>query len=640
MRVCIAAIAAVAAIGMAAVEGRSQDLPKQESLQMSGDESQSSYAQPQPAIVRPDDGVPAGAPQGVRVIRDIRYRIAPSANGELELMLDLYIPEGEPEGGPGVAWPVVVWVHGGGWMEGTRNRFGLRWLLRRGYAMASVEYRFSHDAPHPAQIQDVKAAVRWLRAHAAEYGIDANRIGAAGSSAGGHLVALLGTSAGEAEFEDGDNLDQPSYVDAVIDLYGPTDLSVLKETGYTVPAAKAAFEGLIGGTVEEKEEVAKSTSAITHVRGAEPPFLIIHGELDPVVPVAMSRNLHARLKMFGCDSTLVVLPEGGHGEPAEVFWQDQALRDRIVDFLDRNVKHKGPGRRRPLAVDEWDDKPPRMPETTVRVQDIVYRVAPTKHGDVELRIDLYLPPDPRKPSAALPVVLWVHGGGWAQGSKFAVPLGFLTEHGYALASCEYRFTQEAKFPAQIEDVKAAVRWLRAHAMQYNLDGDRVAAAGGSSGGHLAALLGTSAGVAEFEGEGDNLDERSDVAAVLDFFGPADLTVLAETGYPSVHTRVFTELLLDGPIEQRMDAARRASANTYVTADDPPFLILHGLKDPFLPVQMSRRLHEALVAAGVESTLIEFPEGGHGDPRDLFFSGVEAKQRIVDFFDRHLKRPQP
>lgn len=254
-----------------------------------------------------------------------------------------------------------------------------------------------------------------------------------------------------------------------------------------------------------------------------------------------------------------------------------------------------------------------------------------------LLLDLYLP---AASATELPVIVWVHGGGWASGDKGnGGHAARLTERGYAVASINYRLSWEDRFPAQIEDCKAAIRWLRANAPRYNLDSDRVGVWGSSAGGHLAALLGTSSGVQELEGNLGNQDQSSRVQAVIDWYGPADLLKMqAESLQCSVvdHNSPLSPetLLLGCPMPLCPDRARRASPVTYATADDPPFLIMHGTNDCLVPPLQSRDLQEALNRVGVETTL-KFIEGaGHGGDE---FETAENQKLVNDFLDRHLSR---
>lgn len=253
-------------------------------------------------------------------------------------------------------------------------------------------------------------------------------------------------------------------------------------------------------------------------------------------------------------------------------------------------------------------------------------------GDRALLLDLYLPEQAQGP---LPVVVWIHGGAWRAGNKEGTPAVRLVPKGYAVASISYRLSQEAVWPAQIQDCKAALRWLRAHAQEYGLDPDRFAAWGASAGGHLAAMLGTAGDAREWE-VGENLGFSSRVQAVCDFFGPADFTTIGyypcaldHLGPDSPEAQLIGASLTDHP-----DKARAASPNTYITADDPPFLIMHGDMDWVVPWTQSQELYDQLRAAGVAATLVIVPGAGHG------FAGPEIDAQVDAFLDQHLKGITP
>ena len=243
------------------------------------------------------------------------------------------------------------------------------------------------------------------------------------------------------------------------------------------------------------------------------------------------------------------------------------------------------------------------------------------NGHARNKLDLYLPSDLSKP---VPVILWVHGGGWSAGSKTRCPAIPLTTHGFAIASMNYRFSQHAPFPAQIHDCKSAVRWLRAHARQHGLDGDHIGAWGSSAGGHLVALLGVTGGHAELEGTQGNLDQSSRVQAVVDWFGPTDFLTVG-----SKPTR--TRLLGGDPLEIP-DLARLASPLYHVSKGDCPFLIMHGDKDNTVPISQSEVFAAALNKAGVETTFVTVSGGGHGGAK---FTDAEQLDRIEKFFTKHL-----
>ena len=274
---------------------------------------------------------------------------------------------------------------------------------------------------------------------------------------------------------------------------------------------------------------------------------------------------------------------------------------------------------------------PRPAEiTNAAVQrDLVY-----KHVDGRtLALDLYCP---QKISSPLPVVIWLHGGGWSKGRKEGQsPALGLVEDGYAVASVDYRLTGIAPFPAQIEDCKAAVRWLRANASKYNLDPNRIGVWGFSAGGHLAALLGTSGGVQELEGSGDNISYSSRVQAVCVVSGPGDLLQLYRDAEASTEmnpkVKPALEALFGGSPEQNKAKAMAASPISYVSKDDPPFLIIQGEDDPTVPVSITKSFFAALKAAGVNATLEIATGRGHG------VGGPKFQPRIKMFFDEHLKK---
>jgi acetyl esterase/lipase len=268
---------------------------------------------------------------------------------------------------------------------------------------------------------------------------------------------------------------------------------------------------------------------------------------------------------------------------------------------------------------------PSLPEGTKLLRDLAY----VPGGHERQKLDLYLP---AKAEGKLPVVVWVHGGGWEGGNKDRCPAVPFVPRGYAVASLNYRLSQHAPFPAQIEDCKSAIRWLRAHAAEYHLDPDRFGVWGASAGGHLVALLGTSGGTKELDGQNGNLDQPSRVQAVVDWFGPTDLVKIL-SGRPGNAEGPVTRLL-GGPIADKKDLAIRANPIPYVAKNTPPFLIMHGDKDPTVPYNQSELLAEALQKAGVEVTLVKLEGAGHGGPA---FNTPDVRKQIEAFMDKQLKK---
>jgi acetyl esterase/lipase len=245
------------------------------------------------------------------------------------LALDLHIPNGH---GP---HPVVVWVHGGGWQGGRRGMGHAVDFAQYGYAVAAVQYRFSGEARFPAQVHDVKGAVRWLRAHAATYRLDADRVAGWGASAGGFLISLVALTSEKAEWEGdvGGNLEQSSRLQCVVDYFGVSDLLALASpSGDTVVDQLAT--NLLGYGVRQQPESARQASPVAHATSTAPPFLLLHGDEDPLVPQAQSESLHIALNSAGAESSLIILPGAVHEDAA--FWTDQTLR-QVREFLEHTL---------------------------------------------------------------------------------------------------------------------------------------------------------------------------------------------------------------------------------------------------------------------------------------------------------------
>jgi acetyl esterase/lipase len=244
------------------------------------------------------------------------------------------------------------------------------------------------------------------------------------------------------------------------------------------------------------------------------------------------------------------------------------------------------------------------------LKDLAYVEA----GHERQKLDLYLPPT----GSRWPLVVSIHGGAFRMGSKdgeAAATAGALVARGFAVAAINYRLSQHAIFPAQIEDCKAAVRWLRANASRYGYDPERVASFGGSAGGHLAAMLGTAGDVKAFD-VGPDPGVSSRVQAVVDFFGPTDFLQMDAhrlNAQAMVHDTPDSpeSQLVGGPIRDNPDKVARANPITYVTKDDPPFLIVHGDADLLVPHHQSVLLEAALRKAGVSVRFVTIPGGPHG-----------------------------
>jgi len=264
----------------------------------------------------------------------------------------------------------------------------------------------------------------------------------------------------------------------------------------------------------------------------------------------------------------------------------------------------------------------------------IVRDLPYVEGSTNPRqqLDLYLPRV--KMTEHLPLVVFIHGGAWKEGDKKNSPAMELANHGFAAAAINYRFSTTDPFPAQIYDCKAAIRWLRAHAGEYLYNADKIGVWGCSAGGHLVALLGTTGGIKEMEGDLGNLDQSSSVQAVANWCGPTDLTTFNQQAmqprFREAKPEQFINELLGGKPEELPKLAHDASPMFFVSKDDPPFLIVHSIEDPIVPFEQSNDFAKKLEADGVKVKFIKVNSDNHMPMTD---SNLNA---VYDFFAQNLK----
>lgn len=267
---------------------------------------------------------------------------------------------------------------------------------------------------------------------------------------------------------------------------------------------------------------------------------------------------------------------------------------------------------------------PSIPDTLIHDSAVAYAQA-----DPQQVMDIVRPRDSSSPH---PAILCIHGGGFRAGSRKGY-LGLcarLAQHGYVAATADYRLSPGARFPAAVNDVKAAVRYLRANAQRLSIDPDRLGTMGGSAGAHLALFLGVTGNVPEFEGDGPNRDQSSRVSCVVDMYGPSDFT---KSYGRSVDGAEVLPLFLGGDLEHAREKHIRASPLYWVTPDAAPTLAIQGNKDRYVNYEQSVWIVDRLLAAGVEAELETIAGSDHG------FKGADyerAERMMIDFFDRHLK----
>ncbi len=265
------------------------------------------------------------------VERDVTY----CTMDGVALKMDIYYPDSANE-----PWPVVIYVHGGGWVSGNKSAgAGMEdqpALTAAGFLMVSINYRLAPEYQFPAMIEDVKCAVRSLRAHADVYNLDPERVGAYGGSAGGHLVSLLGTSDTDAGWEVGEYLEQSSRVRAVVDMFGPADLAV---SGFI---AHSDNEAVVFGVTQDGDPRLVEASPVTYITPDDPPFLILQGEADTVVPPEQSQEFYDRLTAAGVEATLVMVKNAGHGFTptgnGPISPTRQELTQDVVNFFIQHLK--------------------------------------------------------------------------------------------------------------------------------------------------------------------------------------------------------------------------------------------------------------------------------------------------------------
>jgi acetyl esterase/lipase len=293
----------------------------------------------------------------------------------------------------------------------------------------------------------------------------------------------------------------------------------------------------------------------------------------------------------------------------------------------------------PVPVAGKPPRPPKplKPNKAAKLKNVVYGAAKGK----KLMLDLYVPK--KTPPGGRPLVIYIHGGGWQHGNRKAVEphVKLFNKHGFAVATLDYRLSQHAKFPAQIRDCLAAVRYLKVHAARLHLNPKRFGVWGVSAGGHLAALVATASGEEKFN-IGPHSSVSSEVEAAVLWFSPTDLvTMHAQMGSNPSKDHLSAKSpegrLVGGPLNEEKYRKRAAAASpiNYISPSSPPFLLMHGDKDTTIPFAQSANFHGVLKANNVESELVRVKDAGHGfkGPK-----GVTKKlvTRVVKFFQKHLK----
>lgn len=282
----------------------------------------------QPALTNAPNAVealPASSPYGeATAITNIPYVAHPTSRQNF----DLYLPKNKGD----QPFPLVFWIHGGAWMMGIKDWDNVKYLVRQGYAIASIDYRVAPESRFPAQIQDCNAALNFILAHATNYGINPKRFVVGGGSAGGHLALLLGL----ARDEQGFGADASIKPLAILDFFGPADFNKMLDDLKTIHSGKGivlfqdAGTKLFGAPVDQSSDEAKVASPINYVSAASPPVLILQGGKDDLVPVAQSRRLHDALDRAGVKNQFIIVKNAGHDGP---LFSTPEIQSKVIDFL-------------------------------------------------------------------------------------------------------------------------------------------------------------------------------------------------------------------------------------------------------------------------------------------------------------------
>ncbi len=270
--------------------------------------------------------------RGYETQLSIPYASIPGVDADEQTSLDLYLPPRNVDR----PLPLILWIHGGGWWKGDKGGQHAVYVLASRYAVASINYRLAPEATFPAQIHDCRAAVRWLRAHAAEYGLDPDRFGVYGESSGAHLALLLGLGTGSEAMEGtvGNHLDQSSSVQAVCSFAGPTNLLTYRNSvpEDMVPGLDAIVSDLLGGSLAEVPELAILGSPICHISVDDPPCLFVHGDKDKMVGLSQSIELYSALIEVGVHAEILILEGHDH---SMVRWPINVVAPTMRMFFER-----------------------------------------------------------------------------------------------------------------------------------------------------------------------------------------------------------------------------------------------------------------------------------------------------------------
>ena len=559
--------------------------------------------------------------------------------GGLAMLMDVNYPERSNGYG-------IVMIPGSGWHAPLTydasplkaSGFAKRYvppLTDAGYTVFVINHRAAPRYRYPMPLEDVQRAVRFVRHHASRFEIASDRIGGIGGSSGGHLISMLGVLDGDGDSSNPDPVERESAkLQAVLATAPPTNLTRFEDRFSS--ASASSLLGMRLGQRNSPETLEYraywDASPAAHVSPDDPPFLLMHGTLDDRVPYARSEEFVARLKADGIKAELLTIKGGGHGHSFPGAKDPPDYVGAVVRFFDSELSRGAASEKRPPGE--------------ARVKTGIERDVP--FGMVSggaLLMDVYRPENPNGYG-----IVHITGSGWhsplaanapqqkasRQVDVFGLPL---VKAGYTVFAVNHRTAPLNKYPAQLEDVERAVRFIRHHANRWGISPDRIGGVGGSSGGHLTLML----GLQSSSGNKHDPDPVNRVSARLQAIVPwAPPTDLARHngryGKGTIASLFGFRLMARDPeTSPQSKAARDASPIHFVSEDDPPTLLIHGDADATVPIEHSEMLAESMRKSGVAVEVLVVPGGGHG----ASFPGKAADApdyvaATMDWFDRNLR----
>lgn len=555
------------------------------------------------------------------------------------LLMDVYYPASSNGHG-------IVFIPGSGWhapfdysaQELKASGFAKLYvppLVKAGYTVFVINHRAAPRFKYPAAIEDSQRAVRFVRHHAERFGVRPDRIGGVGGSSGGHLISMLGVTDGTGDGDAPDPVDRRSAkLQAVFARAAPTDLVARAQ------APSGSTASFLGARLHPRHTSASpeyklywQASPRAHVSPGDPPFLLIHGDNDDRVPFSQSVQFARDLESHGIEARLIRVEGGGHGASFPGAKYPPDYLGAMVQFFDDTLLPAG-------------ERPNMEPPAAGPVDDRIEKnVLYGMYSGLALLMDVYRP---EKPNGR--AILHFTGTGWhsdtgygtaqqkhsRQVEVFGLPL---VAAGYTVFALNNRTAPGFRYPGPLEDAQRGVRFVRHHASRWGIDPEKIGAVGGSSGGHVTAMLATLDGTGDAEDPDPVNRESAKIQCAVPWAPPVDLVRMnGEYGRPAFAS-LFGMRLMERDAENSLQYKTYwdASPINHVSADDPPVLLIHGDADMGVPFEQSELMREALRKAGVTAELLRVPGGGHG----AVFPGMKPGEpdyvaATVEWFHNHLK----